>query len=203
MVDVAEALSTGGFGYQPIKNAEHEGSVTVTVAQGLRAARDAGIIVDENVIRDGLAYLRKSQKPDGSFKYSLRQDQSTYALTAAALSAFFLFGQYEDPKGHLVESAISFMKTSLRSQGIRQPWYYYGHFYGAWACWQHSGNTWDRNQLWGWWQSRVYRDLLSRQTSDGSFEEETGRFNFGNVMTTACAVLTLAIPDEVIPIFQR
>ena len=90
---------TGGWGYQPTNGTEHEGSVTVTVAQGLRAARDAGITVNGEMIRRGLMYLEHSQKrtdddDDGSFKYSLMTDRSTYALTAAAVSSYFLFGEY-------------------------------------------------------------------------------------------------------------
>ena len=60
------------------------------------------------------------------------------------------------------------------------------------------------NYLKGWWQKRVYRDLLRKQrTTDGSFEPDSGRYDYGPVLSTAFAVLTLAIPDEVIPIFQR
>lgn len=197
--------STGGYGYRPISGGDHEGSVTVTVAQGLRAARDAGLRIDSKVVERGLQYLRRSQKRDGSFKYSTRQDQSTYALTAAALSAFFLFGQYEDATG-LVPRAIDYIRKTIgQGRGPNQPWYYYGHFYGAWACWQWDGHTWDpaRRNLWGWWQSVVYPHMLRQQTNEGLFEPEGGRYDFGPILSTAFAVLTLAIPDEVLPIFQR
>ncbi len=197
--------STGGYGYRPISGGDHEGSVTVTVAQGLRAARDAGLRVNAKVIDRGLHYLRRSQKRDGSFKYSTRQDQSTYALTAAALSAFFLFGRYND-EGGLVTRAIDYMRKSIGDgRGPDQPWYYYGHFYAAWACWQWDGHTWDSGgkNLWGWWQKIVYPHMMRRQTTQGVFEPEGGRYDFGEVLSTAFAVLTLAIPDEVLPIFQR
>ncbi|MDJ0975503.1 MAG: prenyltransferase/squalene oxidase repeat-containing protein [Planctomycetota bacterium] len=197
--------STGGYGYRPIRGGDHEGSVTVTIAQGLRAARDAGLRIDPSVVERGLQYLRRSQKRDGSFKYSTRQDQSTYALTAAALSAFFLFGQYEDETG-LVPRAIDYIRKQIGTgRGPDQPWYYYGHFYGAWACWQWDGHTWDksRRNLWGWWQNIVYPHMIDRQTTEGQFEPEGGRYDFGPILSTAFGVLTLAIPDEVLPIFQR
>ena len=88
--------STGGFGYLPLSAQEHEGSVTVAVAQGLRAARDAGLLVSQDVVDRGLHYLKRSQNPDGSFRYSVHVDRPSYALTAAALSSFFLYGRYGD-----------------------------------------------------------------------------------------------------------
>jgi hypothetical protein len=196
--------TTGGFGYEPHPRSDHEGSVTVAVAQGLRAARDAGALVDENVIRAGLNYLRKSQKGDGSFQYSLHQDQSTYALTAAALSSFFLYGAYQDDRNGTLARGISYMRAQL-AQHVDQGWYYYGHFYAAWACWQWDGHTWAAtgDNLWGWWQGLVYPHLLERQTGSGSFEPEGGRYDYGPVLSTAFAILTLAIPDEILPIFQR
>ncbi len=195
----------GGFGYQPEPSTDHEGSVTVAVAQGLRAARDAGIVVDGDVIKKGLHYLKKSQKSDGSFQYSLHQDQSSYALTAAALSSFFLYGKYKDDGKLTITRAIEYMRGKL-SRHTDVAWYYYGHFYAAWAAWQWDGHTWapKGKNLWGWWHRKVYPDLLDRQrTTDGSFEPDSGRYDYGPVLSTAFAILTLAIPDEVIPIFQR
>jgi len=195
----------GGFGYQPEPSTDHEGSVTVAVAQGLRAARDAGIVVNEKTIRKGLHYLQRSQKADGSFQYSLHQDQSSYALTAAALSSFFLYGKYKDDSQLTVSRAIKYLRGRLKRH-TDVAWYYYAHFYGAWAAWQWDGHTWagGSKNLWGWWHRKVYPDLLRRQReTDGSFEPDPGRYDYGPVLSTAFAVLTLAIPDEVIPIFER
>lgn len=202
-IELAQS-TTGGFGYRPEPDTDHEGSVTVAVAQGLRAARDAGVLVDHNVIRHGLHYLKQSQKTDGSFQYSLHQDQSTYALTAAALSAFFLYGSYQDDAERTLERGIRYLRLKLETR-VDVSWYYYGHFYAAWACWQWDGHTWAAkgDNLWGWWQNRVYESLKDRQRDDGSFEPDSGRYDYGPVLSTAFAVLTLAIPDEVLPIFQR
>lgn len=194
----------GGFGYQPVPSTDHEGSVTVAIAQGLRGARDAGITISNTLVAQGLGYLKRSQKKDGSFKYSLHQDQSSYALTAAALASFFLYGKYDDDDNLTITRAIRYMKGRI----ARDPeisWYYYGHFYAAWACWQWDGNTWKDNgtNLWGWWHKRVYPHLISRQTNSGSFEPDSGRYDYGPVLSTSFAILTLAIPDESIPVFQR
>ena len=103
-----------------------------------------------------------------------------------------------------ITRAIKYMRDKLERR-IDLPWYYYGHFYAAWACWQWDGHTWDPSEknLWGWWQRKVYPHLLDRQRSDGSFEPDSTRYDYGPVLSTAFAVLTLAIPDEVLPVFQR
>ena len=50
----------------------------------------------------------------------------------------------------------------------------------------------------------MYPDLLSKQKAgDGAWSDSDDQFQFGDVLPTAFAVLTLAIPDEVLPIFQR
>ena len=222
---------TGGWGYSPMAATEHEGSVTVTIAQGLRAARDAGIKVNGAKIRYGLRYLDKSQKnlpgqeEDGSFKYSLMQEKSSYALTSAAISAYALFGEY----GSTVEErdritrGINFIKRRLPRVIRDHEWLYYGNFYAAWAAWQKDGDQPDplpgqsygidptsrdierTTQFWGPWHSKVYPYILSLQRADGHWNEEVDedKFNFGELLPTAFAVLTLAIPDELVPIFQR
>lgn len=198
---------TGGFGYDPVPSGEHEGSVTVAVAQGLRAARDAGLVVDPNVVQRGLKYLKRSQKPDGSFKYSLYVDRSSYALTAAALSSFFLYGRYVDlPGEHVMERGLRYMMEQAEVVLRTLRWYYYGHFYAAWTCWQKDGGEWDPRSggTWARWHRLVYPDLLSKQRAgDGSWSDDIDQFPFGDVLPTAFAILTLAIPDEVLPIFQR
>ena len=198
--------ATGGFGYEPKRNSDHEGSVTVAVAQGLRAARDAGVIVDENVVRKGLKYLRSSQKKDGSFRYSLLREESTYALTGAALSSFFLYGAYAKTYRATIKRGLKYMTSELQRRGASQDWYYYGHFYTGWALWQWDGNNWRRGRghLWANWQHTVLTDILSQQReSDGSFDKRDRRHDFGPELSTAFAALTLSIPDEGLPIFQR
>jgi hypothetical protein len=197
---------TGGFGYEPVANQEHEGSVTVTVAQGLRAARDAGIHVNRNLVEMALRYLERSQKPDdGSFRYSLYVDRSSYALTAAALSSFFLYGRYRDDASHVLQRGLDYLMDQLDDVQKRSQWYYYGNFYAGWACWQVDGNDWDSDTgYWSRWHRRIYPDLLARQRrADGGWDDPYDRFEFGDLVPTAFAILTLAIPDEVLPIFQR
>ncbi len=196
---------TGGFGYDPTPSGEHEGSVTVTVAQGLRASRDAGLSVNERVIRRGLHYLKRSQKADGSFKYSLHLERSSYALTAAAISSFFLYGRYTDDRDRTIQRGLDFCMKSMNEVLRTRRWYYYGNFYAAWACWQKDGGVWnaDARGYWARWYDRMVPDILRKQRRLGNWEDTIDQFEFKEILPTAFAVLTLAIPDEVLPLFQR
>lgn len=196
---------TGGFGYEPSPGNDHEGSVTVTVAQGLRAARDAGLRVNETVVKKGLHYLKRSQNPDGSFRYSLSTDKSSYALTAAAISSFFLYGRYVDDRERTIQRGMDFMMRQLRAVRVQQRWYYYGNFYAAWACWQKDGGDWSRasRTYWARWQREMIPDILGKQSTKGWWEDQVDQFEFGRLLPTTFAVLTLAVPDEPLPVFQR
>jgi hypothetical protein len=202
---------SGGFGYDPVGNKDHEGSVTVTVAQGLRAARDVGVHIDREVVAKGLRYLKRSQRSDagdldGSFRYSLHHERTSYALTAAALSSFFLYGQYSDDADRTIQRGLRFLMgpKGLTEVMRTKEWWSYGHFYAAWALWQHDGDRWEQDGgHWGRWHRVVFPRILEDQRSDGSWQEVYDRFEFGPLLPTCFAVLTLAIPDEVLPIFQR
>lgn len=206
----AAQTSTGGYGYSPSPDNDHEGSVTVCVAQALRAARDAGLTVSQGVVLRGLEYLRKSQvasdgASDGGFTYSITHTKHTYALTAAAISSFYLFGRYKDDPRRTLDRGMRYMLRALERGAVDEEWWYYGHFYGAWAFWQRDGGDWSSASMWGRWAALVLPELVGeRQRSDGSWDDRaSGKFHYGPVLSTAFAVLTLSIPDEALPVFQR
>ena len=50
----------------------------------------------------------------------------------------------------------------------------------------------------------MYPVILEQQNSEGKWTDSNDdHFLLGDVLPTAFAVLTLAIPDECVPIFQR
>mgnify|MGYP001572702808 CR=1 FL=1 len=66
-VKVIEASQdpNGGWTYEPSPYG-HEGSVTVTQAQALRAARNVGVAVSTKTINKGVDYIKKSTMGDGT-----------------------------------------------------------------------------------------------------------------------------------------
>ena len=187
---------TGGWGYQPHAHAMHEGSVTVTVVQALRMARDCGFVVDREVHRRGLEYLKKSQTRNGSFRYRLTSDTTSEALTAAALTAMYGFGEYYSKS---VKNGLDFLE-----RGYRQPWRilwtYYANYYAAQAF-HRAGGRYRRL-----WVRTVRPYVLSLQEADGAWDDEREgrtRKNFGKTHSTAFAVLALCVEEGKLPLFQK
>jgi prenyltransferase beta subunit len=184
----------GGWWYNPERSPNHEGSITVCMIQALRAAKDAGFVVDSGVIQKALQYMRKSQdEVSGRFRYALNDDRMTWPLTAAALATLNAMGDYgseslqrgfdalrrDDPftGGN---SGVAFME--------------YGAFYAVQCYWSHQ----DSRLFQGWWPHFV--DACARnQYPDGSFKSG----EFGSVYATTMTSLSLQVPFGYLPMFQR
>src|SRR5215213_8156886 len=81
----------GGWGYVSAADGAgfDEGSVTITQLQGLRAARNAGIVVPKSIIDKAVKYLQDSTTQRGGVIYSLAQGGGggeRAPLTAAAVA---------------------------------------------------------------------------------------------------------------------
>jgi hypothetical protein len=193
---------TGGWGYEPNHATFHEGSVTVTVVQALRLARDAGFIVDREVHSRGLKYLKDSQKDDGSFKYALTHDRSTAALTAAAINAMHGFGEYYSEP---IRRGLEYLRGEYERKTPEViEWTFYANYYAAQAFWRAGGEDW------ALWTSRHVPNILDWQTppseGKGYWDDQlfsTSPVNRGRAYATACACLTLSVPDGYLPLFQR
>ena len=183
----------GGWEYEPRAIAAHEGSVTVCLVQALRAARNSGIQVDVGVIRRAEDYVKRLQKDDGTFRYELGSPESTVALTAAAVSTLNMVGRYD---GSVVQNAIDAIWSGMDESGNadegRFP--YYRRLYIAQAFWQLS----DTSHFERWFEAEPPR-LVRSQEADGSWRERS----YGDCYATAINCLVLAIPEGLLPIFQR
>ena len=195
---------SGGWYYAPIAS-QHEGSVTVCQIQALRAARDAGIKVNADVIARAVSYMARSYDPEsGGFCYSLDdRDRHSYALTAAALSTLFGLGEYE--RRDMIEGGLKYMRRYFHRQTTgREDWFFYGNLYAAQSLHQVGKTSWGRTYWDEWWPGmRNY--LVKLQRPDGSWQ--TMRYhsseNFGPAYFTACSLMILSVPLEILPTFQR
>ncbi len=191
--------STGGWGYRLEPENFHEGSVTVTVLQALRSAKEAGMRVDAGVIAQAVKYLRDSQvrQPEdprfGGFRYMLNDNLTSFALTAAAVSSLNAVGDYDSK---FVDLGIEYMRQKdplVRFGSEPEQWPWYGRFYATQAYWQYQ----DLRHFRGWYPALV--NAAERESKDGVFSDEL----FGEVYATAMAALTLAVPFGYLPSFQR
>lgn len=188
----------GGWWYGPQRGIEHEGSVTIALVQGLRAAKDAGLRVEPAVIARAVDYVRRSQKEDGSFRYQIGSDRSSLALTAAAITTLNAAGHYS---GRELTRAYDFVERELAARELGQgaplpPVFcpFYERLYLAQALWQNPDRrAFDR------WYAATARDLLAAQGPEGGWRSAP----YGDAYATAMNVLVLTVPDGFLPMFQR
>jgi hypothetical protein len=210
---VASQGVEGGWYYEPKKSLQHEGSITICMVQALRAAHNAGFKVDPTTIARAVDYVGRSQNSDGSFRYALGDPESTIALTAAAIATLNATGTYSGPRideGYAWlaralaarESSNSFERnpfsandpSSAASREQRIYCYFYERLYLAQALWQNP----DR-RVFDEWVTKERVRVLTQQHPDGSWHDE----RFGDSYATAMNCLFLALPEGLLPIFQR
>ncbi len=202
--------NVGGWYYEPESTSEHEGSVTICIVQALRAAKDAGILVDSGRIALAIDYVKRLQQENGAFAYTLgTPDKTSVALTGAGLATLHATGVYT---GREVDDAYDWLWRTLaarddaRAAGNRSldsEYPCYERFYLAQALWQNP----DEDQFRGWYEKEK-KEVLQLQQKDGSWPARaTASANlegpFGPSYATAMNCLFLALPDGYLPIFQR
>ena len=187
----------GGWYYGSERSLQHEGSVTITLVQALRAARNSGLKVNPEVIARAIEYVRRSQREDGAFRYAIGHKQTSVALTAAAISTLNATGIYsgeEILRGYdSVQRELSAREAA--SLSLRIPSFpAYERLYLAQAYWQHP----DRAVFERWFATE--RDhLITTQQASGAWTNS----RFGSTYATATNAIVLALPESLLPIFQR
>jgi hypothetical protein len=186
----------GGWTYDP-QPYGHEGSVTVTQVQALRSARNAGLSVKKAIVDKGLDYMRKSTHSDGTIAYSLgsRGSGGTYALTAAGMCVFSLYGAYDAPEVKRGMAALLEFLTGKRGRNGHHD--YYAHLYAGQACFYAKAK--DPN-FWNKGYPTIRKELLEAQ------DKETGSWGndgYSGAFGTACACIVLQIPFRYLPMFQE
>ena len=206
----------GGWGYVSAKDGQDfdEGSVTVTQLQALRAARNAGIKVPKDAIKDAVEYLKKSTGTDGGVNYSLARGVGgggRPALTAAAICCSFSAGEYDSP---LVKQWFGFCKTRvpLLNQGGRMGHDEYTHYYYAQAIFALGEDGWGKlfpndkgndKLTWKKYRELTFDALVKAQGDDGSWDGHNWTARFGKVYVTACYLTILQLDNNAMPIYQK
>jgi hypothetical protein len=178
----------GGWRYQPVKS-DADLSVTIAQIMGLRAARDAGIHVPDDVRTKCIDYVRRSQNPDGGFRYQLPGGGSTFPLTAAGVVSLYSAGIYA---GEPIDKALAWLMKHLpgKSSG-NAGYFFYGQYYAVQAMWHAGGEYWAK------WYPAIRDLLLGRQSDTGAWPDNEVCPEFG----TAMACIILQMPNNFLPIF--
>jgi hypothetical protein len=179
----------GGWRYQPQKS-DADLSITICQIMGLRAARDAGLHVPDEVRTRCIQYVKNSQNADGGFRYQISGGGSTFPLTAAGVVSLYSAGIYE---GEAVEKALKWLMSHLPGKNSAPSGYFfYGQYYAVQAMWHAGGEYWAK------WFPAIRDLLLSRQAGDGSWPDAEVCPEFG----TAMASIILQMPNNFLPIFS-
>jgi hypothetical protein len=202
----------GGWGYVSAKDGGgfDEGSVTITQVQGLRAARNAGIIVPTEAIKKAIKYLSDSTNTRGGVIYSLAMGgggEGRPALTAAAIACGFSAGEHDSP---LVKKWFRFCHDNLRaSYGDNRTGHHdeYTYYYFAQAIYMLGDDGWAKlfpesrgdGLKWSAFRKSSFDSLVKSQSSDGSW---TGG-HVGPVFITAVHLSILQLDKAALPIYQR
>ena len=186
----------GGWRYQP---APVDADISVTICQimALRAARDAGIRVDADVIERAVQYVKNCQTRDGGFSYMLSggrpSGSSAFPRSAAGLASLYYAGISE---GDAVEEALAYLLRYKPGRGNGQAsvnaHYFYGHYYAVQTMFLAGGERWAE------WYPLIRDELVRRQNAgtggwSGEVNEE---------YCTAMALIILQMPNRYLPVFS-
>lgn len=204
-VIVRSQTKDGGWYYDPFDIYNDESSLTVCMLQALRGARNAGFAVPPATVNRAIDYIRRSQNPDGSFRYQLRGNStSTFELAAAAISTLVYAGEYYD---RAIRNGRDFLwdrRFSSVVDSASYPGYpYYGFFYAVQVLWfDYDRDRMRRHhpRIVDWY--RRHFDPASRTYRHQGLPRNQ-EMRYGPLYRTAFATLTLQIADGFLPIFQR
>jgi hypothetical protein len=185
---VATQNREGGWRYQPVR-ADADLSVTVCEVMALRAARNAGVFVEKSTIDRAVEYVKKSQNPDGGFRYMLSTGGSAFARSAAGVAALQYAGIYQ---GNEIERGLEYVMRFRPPVEQHVNHYFYGHYYAAQAMFLAGGESWRE------WFPAIRDELLELQTGEGFWQGQAGT-EYG----TAMALIILQMPNRLLPIFQK
>ena len=203
----------GGWGYVSAREGNNfdEGSTTVTQVQALRAARNAGIAVPPDAIKDAIKYLKDaSANPGGGVVYSLGQGggggSGSPALTAAAITCGFSTGDYNSD---LVKKWFKFCQSTLKTIGDgRMGHDEYIHYYFAQSAYMLGEDGWNKlfpnapdseRITWKKYRKGTFDNLVRAQQADGSWPGQ----HAGPVFSTAVFLSIMQLDNAVLPIYQR
>jgi hypothetical protein len=182
----------GGWRYQPVP---YDADISVTICQvmALRAARDAGIKVEKEVIDNSIKYVRRCQNPDGGFSYMAAQGGgggSGFPRSAAGVAALYYAGVFE---GDDLKRGLEYVKQFQPRQGVMQQnegHYFYGNYYAVQAMFLAGG------EYWGNWYPAIRDELCNKQIEGGYWDGD-----FSQDYATSMALIILQMPNRYLPVY--
>ncbi len=154
----------------------------------LIAARNAGFRVPDNAIDGALKFYTDCQNPgSGGIGYLPGSGANGGATTAIGVAVY----AYARKKDHpTFAKALKALKEVDSETGGNYPFYF--EYYASQALFQ--GDL----KAWGEWNDKRVRQLADSQSDDGSWEG-----GLGQPLSTAFALLSIALNYRYLPIYER
>jgi hypothetical protein len=182
----------GGWRYQPVP---YDADISVTICQvmALRAARDAGIKVEKEVIDKSIQYVLNCQNPDGGFSYMARGGgggNSGFPRSAAGVAALYYAGLFE---GKNLERGLKYLQQFTPGPGRgtnHDGHYFYGQYYAVQAMFLAGGDYWAK------WYPGIRDELIANQRGGGEWDGD-----FSPDYATSMALIVLQMPNRYLPVY--
>jgi hypothetical protein len=215
---IGKAQSTLGGWYYTSKlegGDNDEGSVTITQVQALRACKNAGISVPNEVIKKAQDYLKISTTQAGGVLYRAPKGNAPAfggerpALTAAAISCGFSAGDYNSD---IVKKWFKFCKDKIGYGTSSTGHDDYTQYYWSQAVYILGDEGWNKlfpgtpkNDCLTWTEYRKHMfDFLAKNQNknDGSWNPRGG-WGVAQVFATAVNTTIMQLDKGTLPIHQR
>lgn len=210
--------SLGGFYYTSKMDGgdQDEGSVTVTQVQALRACKNAGIPVANEIIKKSQDYLKLSTTTQGGgVLYRAVKGGNPPAvggerpaLTAAAISCGFSAGDYNS---EIVKKWFKFCKDKI-GYGVNATGHDdYTQYYWAQAVYMLGDDGWEKlfgqtpveqRVTWTGYRNAMFKFLAGNQAGNGSWAPRGG-WGVGPVFATSINLTIMQLDKGTLPIHQR
>jgi hypothetical protein len=184
----------GGWRYQALP-VDSDISVTICQIMALRAARNAGVKVPNVTIDNAIQYVKKSQEPDGGFRYVINSGGSGYPRSAAGVAALY-YMRTGNAFADEIKRGIDYLKARIPGAGGPNDGegnFYYGNYYATQAMFMYGGAPWE-----AYWPGIRKVLLLKQDKVNGSWTGETG-----TVYATSMSLIVLQVPNRLLPILQK
>ncbi len=195
------SMNDGGFRYTRLHGSnDSDLSVTAWHVSSLRSIRNAGFDVPENVMNRIVAYVVKTQCPDGGFSYLVR-GQSSFVMTAAGTLCIGLAARHDHSS---LERACRYLyrfnaasPLCFKATGGHTIYAYYSCYYVTQAAIQMGGALWVKCM------KECYNYLLPKQLASGHWPAFERSARYGQAYSTSLAIIALTPSMQILPIYQR
>ena len=199
-------INRNGWRYVLGQKRQNDADLSVTAWEliFLRSAKNAGFDVPEEPIRQAVEYIKRCfDRTKGTFVYAPRdwERHDRRAMAGAGIMALAASSNHRNLRTEAAGAWLlrhPFDEYNVYNAPIGFERFHYETFYCSQAMFQLGGTYWKE------FYPVLVKTLLENQRPSGAWEAENGPDGmFGNAYTTALAVLALAPPNQMLPVFQR